>query len=127
MKFRTIAVLALVLTVAMLLIGAAPSSQSGNGDQATWTVIMGLLAPLAWGFLQQAGWSDKVNSYIALVVCFLVAFADAMWFGSLDWANLVQVVRDIIVTAYASYEMIWKPLGAIELWVKATSFLAPAR
>lgn len=125
----------IVLVLVLILAGCesqttsppSPLFAGQTEDQATWTMILALLAPLVIATFKQSGLSKEANSLIALGLCLVVGIADAFYFGQVDPYNVAQTVFTVISGAFASYKMIFQPFGFDSWWTEITSLIKAPR
>lgn len=115
----------LVCVLVVLLVGceAQAMARGEPPEQATWTMILALVAPLLIGMFKQTGLSKKQNSLIALGLCLAVGIGDAIYFGQVDPTDIAQTVFNVITATFAAYKMIWQPFGFDDWWTEKTSFI----
>lgn len=126
---RLIPLLIISVLITFLLTGCVPVGYpmaSQSEQQATWTMILALIAPLVIATLKQSGWSKRANSLVALGLCLAVGVADAFYFGQVDSMDIAQTTFNVLTGAFASYKMIFQPFGFDDWWTDKTSFISSA-
>lgn len=87
-------------------------------------LIGGAVMPLVIAVLNQRRWAAQVKALVALAACLLVALLLAFLRGPLvltDWRDTALVVAG---TAFASYQLYWRPSGIAPAVEEATSLPA---
>lgn len=138
MKHVIYAILALLIvgTLTLLLVGCAPqevvvAQDAGPGQdtgppaeqQATWTMILALTAPLLVAVFKQTGLTKRQNSWIALGITMAIGIGDALYFGQVDPKDIATTTFTVLMGAFASYKTIWQAIGFDDVLTNATSVI----
>lgn len=94
------------------------------GDVHSWAILLGVLAPLLTGLVNQPTWPKWARQIVALVVAVVLGGLDALANGDLTHAvTVLQVVAIVAAASWTSYKTVTGHIaGAIE---RATSPAAP--
>lgn len=76
-----------------------------------WALVVGFFLPVVIAFLVQTGWSERLQSVAAFVVCAVAAAGTAYFQGDLTGRRFVEAGLVILVTTIATYKGFWKPTG----------------
>lgn len=76
-----------------------------------WALVVGFFLPNVIALVVQSGWSQRLQSVAAFVVCAVAAAGTAYFQGDLTGRRFVEAGLVILVTAVATYKGFWKPTG----------------
>lgn len=71
--------------------------------------VIGFLLPNGIALLNQTHWPTKLKSFVAFVVCIIVAVITTWIKGDVNFTDLVGSAGIIYTVAMASYTGLWKP------------------
>lgn len=86
-----------------------------------YELLVGFFLPPALALVMQPGWSDRLRSAVAFVLCLLAGAGVAYFQGDLTGKRLASGGLIVLVTAMATYRNFWKPVGIAPAVEKASS------
>jgi uncharacterized membrane protein YfhO len=96
-------------------------------DSVLWSLIVGIVAPLAISAIKRSTWSARTQSLVALAVYIVAALGTALFTGAFTSAgNVLSILMVIFLTGWASYSAVWKPTGVDAKIDRATGSPAPS-
>jgi hypothetical protein len=82
-----------------------------QSDAVLWSLVVGIVAPLAISAIKRSTWSARVQSLVALAVYIVAALGTALFTGVFNGASILTILMVIFLTGWASYSAVWKPTG----------------
>lgn len=75
---------------------------------AQWTILVAFVQPFVLNFILQSGWSDKVQTLVALAFSVVSGGLTAYFTGALHGLDTVGVILAVFGAGIAFYKGFWK-------------------
>lgn len=85
-----------------------------------YTVVLGVLLPLAIAAVNRTAWVSSLKSVSALVICLVAAGLELGVKGQFSLTTLPANLLTIFFLVVTSYQGLWKPTGIAEAVEKKT-------
>ena len=82
-----------------------------------WSLVVGFFLPLGIAVVQQVKWSNGLRSIVAFVICAIAAAGTVAIAGDLTGKTWITSALLILVSAIATYKMLWQNTG-VTTWIE---------
>jgi hypothetical protein len=80
-------------------------------DLQNWSLLVGVVAPLAVAIIQQPGWRPAMRAVVTVLCCLLLAAGTAYFTGAFNGRGYLSALLLVFVGAITAYKGLWKPTG----------------
>lgn len=84
-------------------------------------LVVGAVLPPLIAVITQMGWTARVKSVVALLVCALAGAGTAYYDGTLSVVDVGRSIMLVIISTQTFYRAFWKPTGIARMVEAVTS------